>query len=40
MHQGIAGSKMIGFVGGHIFFILQAKDSLDTVLSFLGSVDR
>ena len=39
MHKGIAGSTMITFGGGHLFFILRATEFVDEVLRFLESVD-
>lgn len=37
MHAGIAGSKMITFNGGHIFFFFAQKPFLDAVFAFLAS---
>ncbi|HEX6551990.1 MAG TPA: alpha/beta hydrolase [Ktedonobacteraceae bacterium] len=37
MHAGIAGSKMIAFNGGHLFFFIRQKQFLDAVSDFLGS---
>ncbi len=39
MHEGIAGSTMITFGGGHLFFLVRMAEVLDAVLRFLGSVD-
>jgi pimeloyl-ACP methyl ester carboxylesterase len=38
MHEGIAGSRMITFGGGHLFFLLRAAPFMDAVLAFLGSM--
>jgi hypothetical protein len=39
MHKRIAGSRMITFGGGHLFFVLRAAPSMDAILAFLGSID-
>ncbi len=38
MHNGIKGSKMIAFNGGHIFFILGPQQFMDAISSFLDSL--
>lgn len=40
MHERIAGSRIMSFGGGHIFFILRAKEFVDAVLAFMDRVDR
>lgn len=39
MHERIGGSRMVGFGGGHLFFILHAKQFVDEVMAFLGSLE-
>jgi pimeloyl-ACP methyl ester carboxylesterase len=39
MHTGIAGSRVVTFSGGHLFFILHAREFLAAVLNFLTEVD-
>ena len=38
MHEGIAGSKMMMFNGGHLFLFFQQKQFLDAVFDFLTSI--
>ena len=44
MHQGIKGSQMITFDGGHLFFLMRPKQFMDAIEDFLNSsrlhVDR
>jgi pimeloyl-ACP methyl ester carboxylesterase len=40
MHERIAGSRLIAFGGGHLFFLLRGREFLDAVLAFLDAVDR
>jgi pimeloyl-ACP methyl ester carboxylesterase len=40
MHERIDDSRVITFGGGHLFFLLRAKEFLDAVLTFLASVDH
>lgn len=37
MHQGIKGSKMITFPGGHLFFILRPKPFVEAITDFLDA---
>lgn len=37
MHNGIKGSKMITFPGGHIFFIVRSQQFLEAITNFLDS---
>ena len=39
MHERIAGSRLITFGGGHLFFIRQATPLMDAALAFLASID-
>jgi pimeloyl-ACP methyl ester carboxylesterase len=39
MHARIAGSRMITFGGGHLFFLLRATPFVDAVVAFLESID-
>jgi pimeloyl-ACP methyl ester carboxylesterase len=39
MHERIAGSRLITFGGGHLFFLLRAAPFMDAVLAFVGSID-
>lgn len=38
MHEGIAGSKMLTFDGGHLFLFFRQKQFLDAVFDFLASI--
>ena len=38
MHAGIAGSRMITFGDGHIFFFLQPKQFVDAITTFLTTI--
>lgn len=35
MHQGIRGSRMISFDGGHLFMLRKQKENVESVLDFL-----
>lgn len=38
MHAGIAGSKMLAFAGGHIFFLFRERQRfLDAIADFVGT---
>ena len=39
MHEGIEGSKMIIFDGGHLFFVGKFREFIETITDFLGSLD-
>ena len=38
MHQGIKGSEMITFNGGHLFFLMRSQQFMDAVENFLNSL--
>jgi 3-oxoadipate enol-lactonase len=40
MHAGIKDSKIVRFRGGHMFFLWENKQLVDTILAFLGGVEK
>ncbi len=40
MHERIEGSKVRTFPGGHLFFLLRARQFVDAVLEFLRPLDQ
>jgi pimeloyl-ACP methyl ester carboxylesterase len=39
MHERIAGSRVITFGGGHLFFLLRATPFMNAVLAFLAAIN-
>ena len=39
MHESIEGSKIIMFNGGHLFFVGQFREFIETITDFLGSLN-